>query len=669
MNETITLRWSTGSMELVPPMLLTLSAAQLKKIVQTATLNADEVKTEIAGYIQGEIEQLNPKSEYDKRTIVQYKKLIEACGERKQSKQEKAIKRIVDSVDDCRPQFNGMFQNDGKYCICTGYMAIRSSAPFYGIDEKENNFDMSKAFGNISAYSMPLELPSVKELKSDMKIARIGNTTAGHVRAVRLSKTRCNYLYDFGYGLPLVNAKYLVDMLEALPDCKAFCNPDNNTFSLVYFVSGENDGILLSMRKGIEWEAAPEEKPIEQAAPAVEETPIEKPVEAAVEEVKADPAPAVDEVKEDPEPVSAEKLNQIETPLESRQVYGYKPDGNTVTAHRWKVYHVTGNLYLRETVTDKYGQRFANIVLMHPCAKIGLDMGSIGQYQLDHYSADFLAERIGFSTVDEFNAHMEAVIANDGYIRNSYIAFVRQYDSALAQRMEKREVERRAEYLRKQEQQRREREQEIADEITQAEQAIISGGKIDNTVTDGKCLFLRLFEKYGVKVAIRSKGWIIEKLVYVLQNADGGAQVSFRKSSKYEKISGGFTSAYWELREILLTAQKEAEEAAKEAAEAVSAETAEDPAPIPDVPADTTPAPDKPAPVAPSAPIQAAQDTAVREAKQIVTAISPAFLRLFCASVRDGCRPDGTGLDRTKPDKSGVSAALTVDRRTVYNTS
>jgi hypothetical protein len=376
-----------------------------------------------------------------------------------------------------------------------------------------------------------------------------------------------------------------------------------------------------------------------------------------------------------------ETLNNLLGSFERRQVYGYKRDGNTVVAHRWNVARLTDNLYLQEPWTDAYGQRFAHVVLVRPDSKIGLDVGSIGDYQLQNYGRDFLAERIGFSTVDEFNAQMNAAIENGDYIRNSYIAFVQQYDSALAKRMEaakaaylerreKREAERRAEYIRKQEQQRREREQEIADEITKAEQTIINGGKIDNTMTDGKYLFLRLFEKHGVKVAIRSKGWIIEKLVYVLQNVDGGAQVSFRKSSKYEKISGGFTSAYWELREILLAEQREAEKANREVpAETVSTDTAEDPAPIHDIPAETAQTPDNPAPVASSAPVQAAQDTAAREARQIITAISPALLRLFCASVRDGCRPGGNGLDRTKPDGSGVSARWTVDGTVMYNTS
>lgn len=52
-----------------------------------------------------------------------------------------------------------------------------------------------------------------------------------------------------------------------------------------------------------------------------------------------------------------------------------------------------------------------------------------------------------------------------------------------------------------------------------------------------------------------------------------------------------------------------------------------------------------------------------------MTFINPAILRLFCASVRDGCRPDVNGLDRTRPDKRGVSATWSASGRTMYNTS
>jgi hypothetical protein len=102
-------------------------------------------------------------------------------------------------------------------------------------------------------------------------------------------------------------------------------------------------------------------------------------------------------------------------------------------------------------------------------------------------------------------------------------------------------------------------------------------------------------------------------------------------------------------------------------AESVRTDTAE--TSVPDIPAETVPTPDNPAPVAPSAPVQAAQDTEAPEARRIITAINPAILRLFCASVRDGCRPDKAGLDWTRPDLNGVSAAWTVDGRTVHNTS
>lgn len=262
------------------------------------------------------------------------------------------------------------------------------------------------------------------------------------------------------------------------------------------------------------------------------------------------------------------KLNQIDARLENRQVYGYKPDGNTVTARRWKIFHLTGDLYLQQPHDGKYGQRLAHVALFSANSKIGLDVGVIGQYELDQYSAEDVAKRFGFSTMREFNALMVSVIENDGYIKNSYIAFVNQYDGELAQRMkthktawtarrEQEETERRAEIDRKEEQQRIEREQAIAEKLAQAEKAIINGGHIENEMLDGKLLFLRLFDKYGVKLAIRSRGWVIDKLKYVEQCEDGSATVYRLITRKGEKISEGFTEAYYKLRHILIDAQVE----------------------------------------------------------------------------------------------------------------
>ena len=561
---TITLKWYTGRMEIIDSAILNMRPAQLSQIVKTATENAEEAKAQIAAVINAEIGNWRKDTETGKKRIAELKKLLNVVDGRKLSKVEKAVQRIIKNVDDCHPQFKGVFESAGKSCVTDGYRLVRYAAPLDCFETVNPCFDVSRAIGDISAYSMRLELPDVKELKADIKLSKMGKMDAGRVH---YGGGMNSVMYDFGYGLPAVDAKYLVDMLEALPDCAAFCNP-RKTSAPIYFVSGEDEGVLLPIRKHQEWEAAP----VEQAAHAVDEA------AAAVEPVAVEPVAAV----EDPAPDM--KLNQIEAALENRQVYGYKRDGNTVTAHRWKVFHITGNLYLQEPQADSYGQRYAHVVLFFPCVKIGLDIGMLSSWQLDRYTVADVASRFTVSTVDALNELMAGRMESDEHIRDSYIAFVRQYDLAFAQKLEaykaeyirRMEQKRQAEHeerARREDQERIDRERAIADELAKAEQAIINGGYVENKMIDGKCVFLRLFDKYGIKIAPRSRGWIIDKLKSVTSCADGSATVSRLAARQGEKISQGFCDAYYELRNHLIKlaeeAQAEAEARAQEEAAAV----------------------------------------------------------------------------------------------------
>ena len=299
------------------------------------------------------------------------------------------------------------------------------------------------------------------------------------------------------------------------------------------------------------------------------------------------------------------RINQLETPLENRQVYGYKRDGNTVTAHRWKVFHMSGNLYLQETQADQYGQRYTHVVLFFHDVKIGLDIGMLSAWQLDQYSVEDVASKIGFSDIDTFSAMISAQMEHNGYIKNSYIAFVSQYDVTLARKMEaykaewlerreKQQEAERAERERKEEQERKEQEKALSAAIEQAEKKILAGGRIENTEINGKCLFLHLFDRHGVNVAIRSRGWIIDKLKAVIKSADGSTQVSFKPTRKGEKISNGFCNAFYELCDILLKEKEEANNATSE-------------------------------------PVEAEQDVETAQTVQVDAAINPAVLRPFYA--------------------------------------
>ena len=380
---TFTFKWDTGKIELAAEAVLAMPAAQLSTFIKTATVNREEVKAEIAAFIAAELENYDPKVYSHKPIIERYNKLLSVCEGKKQSKRDKAIMRIVNSVADSRPQWAGVFQDAGKHCVCDGYRMIRSADALDGFKAASAVLDTTKAIGNISDYTVKLVLPTVKELKQDMKIAKLAGADAGNVH-VRVDGKRMDFVYDFGVDLPMVNAKYLVDMLEALPECEAFAR-SGMLNAPIYFVSGEDDGILLPVRKTSE---------------------------------------------------EARKVDRAE------------------------------------------------------------------------YEAKQEAER--------------------------------------------------AERLRREEQERIEREQEIETAIAQAEQKIISSGYIENENVYGKLLFLRLFDKYGVKVPIRTRGWIINKLVAVNQHSDGGANIRIRSTRKNEKVSGGFWDAYCVLRTMLIEASEKA---------------------------------------------------------------------------------------------------------------
>lgn len=287
MANTITFKWNTGNIEIAACAVLDMTATQLKALVKTATANAEEVKNQIAEYIQSEIDKLNPKSEYDKKMIAQYNKLISAaCGERRQTAQEKAISRIMKNCSAAMAdKYMGVIHDADMYCVLDGFRLVRYTAPLENFPTAAQTFDTNKAIGDKSRYNIKLALPTVKDLKADMKIAKLSGMDVNRIHVIRRGKL-IDFGYDFGYGLPMVNAKWLIDMIEALPGAAAYAVDSINP-NPVYFTDGDNDGILLPIRKMKEYESAP----------AVEEKPIEKPVETAAPVVKEDPAPEVKDNK------------------------------------------------------------------------------------------------------------------------------------------------------------------------------------------------------------------------------------------------------------------------------------------------------------------------------------------------------------------------------------
>lgn len=132
--------------------------------------------------------------------------------------------------------------NNGRQCLCTGYHAARLLQPLEGLPKIPENvvpFNLDPIFDGCQA-NKPLELPSVADVKLHIAKAKAERPDLYTGRRARPIE------YDFGPDLPLVNAVYLLDLLQLLPDCKAKWG---KPLEPLYFSSPAGDGVLLPVRR------------------------------------------------------------------------------------------------------------------------------------------------------------------------------------------------------------------------------------------------------------------------------------------------------------------------------------------------------------------------------------------------------------------------------------
>lgn len=162
---------------------------------------------------------------------------------------------------------------DGKQCTCDGYRAFRLAQPLPLPERPEDAgepIDLGKIFptaARVASAYKPVELPALADVKAFIQIHRAENKNKRDVP-----------VWDFGEGLPAVNARYLADLITVMgAGCTLYaCTDRNGLFSVMYASSERGDAVLLPIR-------TPEKA--EQS-------------ERAAQERKPDPAPA-------PVPVSA----------------------------------------------------------------------------------------------------------------------------------------------------------------------------------------------------------------------------------------------------------------------------------------------------------------------------------------------------------------------------
>lgn len=129
----------------------------------------------------------------------------------------------------------------GRQILCDGFRLARLNEP---LPLPERPADLQ--YINYPAFLEParngrgqqLEAPDVKELRAHIKTVKPTLPKGGVVK------------WDFGDGLPMVDAQYLLELLALLPGAALYCTGKNPLISPIYFESESGDGVLLPVKKG-----------------------------------------------------------------------------------------------------------------------------------------------------------------------------------------------------------------------------------------------------------------------------------------------------------------------------------------------------------------------------------------------------------------------------------
>lgn len=146
------------------------------------------------------------------------------------------LKKFIKGIPDYRRDLCGAWlDSDGRQCVCDGYRAVRLNVPVDGLKQVETPtpFDLDKVYPT-EPQPTTLDLPTSSELRAYIADPNSKRTSDGKV------------LYDFGAGLPWVDAKWLKDMVDLLPGAVVTCD---GLMKPIVFKSERGDGLLLPVRK------------------------------------------------------------------------------------------------------------------------------------------------------------------------------------------------------------------------------------------------------------------------------------------------------------------------------------------------------------------------------------------------------------------------------------
>lgn len=155
----------------------------------------------------------------------------------------KAAQRILKTASyDVREELKFPWTDEqGRQILCDGYRLARLNEPL-PLPERPEGLECINHLAILeparNGRGQRLEAPDVKELRAHIKMVKPTLPKGGVAK------------WDFGDGLPMVDAQYLLELLALLPGAALYCTGENPLISPIYFESESGDGVLLPVRKG-----------------------------------------------------------------------------------------------------------------------------------------------------------------------------------------------------------------------------------------------------------------------------------------------------------------------------------------------------------------------------------------------------------------------------------
>lgn len=169
---------------------------------------------------------------------------------------EEAARRICDAavrMNSHRPAEQGFWiDEEGKQCVCDGHRGFRLNSPIEltavpELSADGSRFNLAQIIAPIRKNTLRLTLPTVAEVRAKIKTDRAEWAAKRHRKGETFKAS-----YDFGPGLPSVDANYLIDFLQLFPDGEAFTSEQKPYITPIYFRSADGEGVLCPIRKATE---------------------------------------------------------------------------------------------------------------------------------------------------------------------------------------------------------------------------------------------------------------------------------------------------------------------------------------------------------------------------------------------------------------------------------